>query len=346
MTHHLANPYALLLLLPWAFAAWRVFRRATAAGLPFAPLRRLPARTGGWRAVAARVLPVFLLLGALLLIAAAARPQTRFASVNRSSDAIAIMMVVDVSGSMEALDLSPKNTLNTPAEKTRLDVVKQTFADFIKERPGDLVGLVTFGGFASTRAPLTLDHDALLKVLDGVSVPSGGAGANQEELLTAVGDALATACARLQDATPATRIIVLLSDGDSNTGLFKPAEAAQTAKGLGIRAYTIGVGSHNNIAPFRGRDMFGRTVIQNARIGFDEAELRAIADATGGQYFNASSKDGLAKALDDINTLEKTPVEQRVYSRHDEHFLPLLLAGALLVALAATLNILAARRLA
>jgi Ca-activated chloride channel family protein len=345
MTYHLANPFALLLLLPWAFAAWRALRRATAAGLPFAPVRRLPARTGGWRAVAAKILPVLLLLGALLLIAAATRPQTRFARVNRSSDAIAIMMVADVSDSMSALDLSPPNTLGTPAEKTRLDVVKQTFADFIKERPADLVGFVTFGGYASTRAPLTLDHDALLKILDGVAIPSATT-ANREEILTAIGDALATACARLQDAEPASRIIVLLSDGDSNTGLFTPGQAANAAKELGIRAYTIGVGSHNGVAPFRAKDMFGRSVIQQARIGFDEAELKAIAETTGGQYFPASSKDGLKKALDDINKLETTPVKQDVYTRHDEHFLPLLLAGALLVMLAATLNILATRRLA
>ena len=345
MTHHLANPFALLLLLPWGFAAWRVFRRATASGLPFAPVRRLPARTGGWRAVAAKILPPLLLLGALLLIAAAARPQSRFARVNRSTDAIAIMMVADVSGSMEALDLSPKNTLGTPAEKTRLDVVKQTFADFIKERPADLIGLVTFGGFASTRAPLTLDHAALIKILDGVNIPSG-AHANQEELLTAVGDGLATACARLQDAEPATRIIVLLSDGDSNTGLFTPEQAAKAAKELGIRVYTIGVGSHDGVAPIRVRDAYGRSVLQRYQIGFDEAELRAIASATGGQYFNASSKDGLGKALDEINTLETTPVQQTVFYRHNEHFLPFLLAGALLVIFAATLNLSFTRRLA
>ena len=343
--YHLANPYALLLLLPWAFAAWRVFRRATRAGLAFAPMHRLPPRTGGWRAVAAKILPALLLLGALLLIVAACRPQTRYARVNRSSDAIAIMMVVDVSGSMEALDLSPPNTVGTPAEKTRLDVVKETFAAFIKERPDDLIGLVTFGGFASTRAPLTLDHAALLKILDGVVIPSG-ASANQEELLTAVGDALATACARLQDAEPKTRVIVLLSDGDSNTGEFTPEQAAQAAKELGIRAYTIGVGSHSGIAPVRVRDPFGRTGIQHARFGFDEAELRAIADATDGKYFNASTKDGLEAALEHINTLETTPVRQVVYSRHEEHFLPFLLAGALLVMLAATVNIQVARRVA
>ena len=343
---HLANPYALLLLLPWAFAAWRVFRRATTAGLPFAPLGRLPPRTGGWRAVAAKIFPALLLLGALLLIAAATRPQTRFARVSRSTDAIAIMMVVDVSGSMEALDLSPQNTLNTPAEKTRLDVVKQTFADFIRERPSDLIGLVTFGGFAATRSPLTLDHAALLNVLGGVAIPSPGPDTHKEELLTAIGDALTTACARLQDAEPTTRIIVLLSDGDSNTGLFTPEQAAQTAKELGIRVYTIGVGSSDRVARVRVRDVFGRSGLQPIRVDFDEAELRAIASATDGRYFNASSGDGLEKALEHINTLETTPVRQVEYSRHDEHFLPFLLAGALLAMLAATLNIQTTRRLA
>ncbi|MCL1888566.1 MAG: VWA domain-containing protein, partial [Kiritimatiellaeota bacterium] len=315
------------------------------AGLVFAPARRLPAKTGGWRALAAKILPVLLLLGALALIAAAARPQTRLARVNRTSDAIAIMMVADVSGSMEALDLSPKGTLGTPAEKTRLDVVKDTFEAFVKERPGDLIGLVTFGGYASTRAPPTLDHAALLKILEGVSVPSG-VNVDREELQTAIGDALTTACARLKDTEPASRVIVLLSDGDSNWGIFTPEQAALAAKELGIRAYTIGVGSHDGTAPMRATDVHGRSIIQRARIGFDEAELRAIAQTTGGEYFSASSKDGLGKALESINRLETTPVRQTLYSRHDEHFLPLLLAGALLVACAATLNILAARRLA
>ncbi len=347
---HLANPYALFLLFPWAFAAWRVFRHATVAGLLFAPVHRLPPKTGGWRTFAAKILPVFFLLGALLLIFAAARPQTLFARINRTSDAIAIMMTVDVSGSMEALDLTPKNTLNTSSEKNRLDVVKDTFKAFINERPADLVGLVTFGGFAATRAPLTLDHAAVLHALDGVTIPSGtidaqGRPLNQEELLTAVGDGLTTAAARLENAEPKTRIIVLLSDGESNTGLYTPEQAAQTAKELGIRVYTIGIGSNSGTAPVRTKDMFERSVLVTVSVDFNEKQLRDIADTTGGKYFRVGTKDGLTQALDDINALETTPIQQQTYNRYNEHFLIPLLAGALLLLLAVTLNIQITRRL-
>jgi len=151
---HFATPLAFLLLLPWAAAAWRMHRRGRTAGLLFAPTHRIPMQTSGWRVAAARILPSLFLLGMLLLIVAAARPRTFLAREHRDVNAIAIVMAVDVSGSMQALDLSER----TPAgivEQTRLDVVKATFARFIEKRPDDLIGLVTFGGFAATRRPPT-----------------------------------------------------------------------------------------------------------------------------------------------------------------------------------------------
>lgn len=341
----LANPFALLLLVPWLLAAWRIFRRAPHGGLLFAPVYRLPAKTGGWRTVAARFLPVVFLLGTLLLIAAAARPQTLFSRVRRTTDAIAIMMSVDVSGSMRALDLTPEKSLNTPAEKDRLEVVKEVFADFVKQRPNDLVGLVTFGGFAATRTPLTLDHAAVLHALKGVKIPSEDAGVDQEEFLTAIGDGLTTACARLQDAEPTSRIVVLLSDGESNAGLFTPEQAAQAAKELNIRVYTIGIGSGNATAPVRVNDRFGRKVLMTMQIDFNENQLKEIAETTGGTYFRVGSRDGLKAALESINSLETTAVQQHTYNQYNEHFLLPLLAGALLTLLAITLNIHISRRL-
>ena len=340
-----STPLAFLLLLPWAVAAWRLYRTSRLAGVLFAPTHRLPAKTAGWRVLFARVMPLLFLAGSLLLIIAAARPRTTLARERRSVNAIAIGMVVDVSGSMEALDLSP----SAQDYKTRLDVVKEMFAKFVEARPDDLIGLVTFGGYASTRAPLTADHRALVHVLKGVEIPRSqtdaqGRPVDQEETLTAIGDGLATGVARLTDAEPKTRIIILLSDGESNTGIITPDQAADTAAKTGVRVYAIGVGS-NNRTPFKTRDLFGRETIAYADASFDETQLKSIASKTNGRYFSVRDNEGLKNALDEINTLETTRIDRQVYQRFDEHFVRFLLWGAALVALALTLNMSLTRRL-
>lgn len=335
-----AFPWAFLLLLPLAFAGWRLLRKGSRrVALPFAPMHRLPVRTSGWRSIAARVAPYLFLAGSLLLVVAAARPQTYFAKERHSADAIAIAMVVDVSGSMEALDLSPISPL-LPGAKTRLEVVKDVFAQFIEERPDDLVALVTFGGYASTRSPLTADHDALLQILKGTVIPKGDAAnarVSSDELMTAVGDGLATACARLQNAEPTTRIAVLLSDGVSNTGIITPDRAAELAKELGIKVYTIGVGSNGEV-PVKVQDPFGREVVRNFIVEFDETQLKSIAETTGGRYFSVSDNKGFRAAVEEIDKLEKTKVERVVYNNYNEKFAWFLLAGAALAMAAVLVN--------
>ena len=340
-----ATPLAFLLLLPWAAAAWRLYRTGKRAGVLFAPTHRLPLKTAGWRVTFARTVPLLFLLGSLLLIIAAARPRTSLSREHRSVNAIAIGMVVDVSGSMEALDLSPSQQ----DWRTRLDVVKELFAKFVEERPDDLIGLVTFGGYASTRAPLTADHRALVHVLKGVEIPRAQADAqgrpvDQEETLTAIGDGLATGVARLTDAEPKTRIIILLSDGESNTGIITPDQAADAAAKIGVRVYAIGVGS-NNRTPFKTRDMFGRETIAYADATFDETQLKSIAAKTNGRYFSVRDNEGLKNALEEINALETTKIDRQVYQRYNEHFVRFLLWGAALAALALTLNMNLTRRL-
>ncbi len=343
-----AIPLAFLLLVPWALAAWRLYRRGAPAGVLFAPTHRLPARTAGWRVIAARQVPALFLAGALLLIIAAARPQTFLAREHRSVDALAIEMVVDVSGSMDALDLS-EQTATGVNYKSRLDAVKETFARFVDQRPDDLIGLVTFGGYAATRSPLTADHTALLHVLKGVEIPRGRADANgrpvdQEESLTAIGDGLATGVARLTDAEPKTRIVVLLTDGDSNTGIITPDQALDAAVKMHVRIYTIGVGS-NGPAPIRARDQFGREVIAQATFALDEDLLKRLAANSGGRYFNVRDPDGLHHAMATIGKLETTPIARNIYRQYNERFGWFLLAGSVLVILALTLNMQAARRL-
>jgi len=332
------------------FAAWRMFRRSRRDGFVFAPAsRRLKGTPSGLRHKIAAVSPYLILIGLLLLIVSAGRPRKTTAKTDRNVDALAIEMAVDISGSMQALDLS----VRTPAgEKiqTRLDVVKETFAEFVQARPDDLIGLVTFGGYAATRSPLTADHAALLQTLKGVEIPTGkidnqGRPVSDEELLTAIGDGLSTALARVADAEPKTKIVVLLSDGESNTGVITPDKAAEAAKKLGIKVYTIGVGT-TGAAPFRTRDIFGRETIAQAEVRIDEAQLKQIADLTGGSYYNVRSPDALKDALAQISQLETTRVRREIYLHHDEHFLPWFAAGLAFFLLGITLNMLLLRRVA
>jgi Ca-activated chloride channel family protein len=333
------SPFYLFLAIPLGIAAWFVYRRRVRQALVFAPFHRLPAARATWRTRLRPLAPLLYLAGAALAVVALARPQTVFSRSIRRSDAIAIQMVVDCSGSMQALDFDTVNY-----QRTRLDVVKETFGKFVAQRPGDLIGLITFGGFAASRVPLTLDHGALLHSLQGVETArerynAGGQLMNQEEMLTAIGDALATACARLEPSDVKSRIIVLLTDGESNTGLIKqPEEAAKVARTLGIKVYTIGVGTTGN-APFRARDMFGRQVIGQAPVRLDEDLLRSIAQITGGQYFNVTDPKGLGRVMETINKLEKTSINTELFNKYDEHYLKFLVPGLALLFAGAGINL-------
>ncbi len=224
------------------------------------------------------------------------------------------------------------------------------FDTFVTQRPNDLVGLVTFGGYASTRAPLTLDHTVLLHILSGVEIPRQQVGANgqilnQEEMLTAIGDALATAAARMEKTPAKSRIMVLLSDGESNTGIIQPEAAIGIARQMGIRVYTIGIGS-NGQAPYRVRDMFGRDTVEWAQVRLDEVLLKRIATETQGRYFNVQDPKGLAEALADIDKLETTEIDQNVFHRYDERFTGFLIAALILLIAATGLNVWATGRIA
>ena len=334
---HLGSPYYLLLFLALAAAGWFVLRRRVRPALLFSAFQRLPASLATWRTRLLPVAPLLILAGLALLIIALTRPQSVFSRTIRRSDAIAIQMVVDCSGSMQALDFATPDK-----QRTRLDVVKETFGKFVEQRPGDLIGLVTFGGFASSRVPLTLDHSALLHSLQGVDIAreqfsKEGQLLNQEEMLTAIGDALATGCTRLDEAGVKSRIMVLLSDGESNTGLIKPEEAAKAAKTMGIKIYTIGIGTTGR-APFLARDMFGRQAIGYAEVRLDEDQLRSIASTTGGKYFNVTDAKGLAQTLAAISKLEKTTINTELFNKYDEHFPAFLVTGLVLLVIGAVIN--------
>ena len=334
-----ANLWYLAFFAPLALVAWRLLRRSRRAGLRFSAVPRLKAASSGWRTVAVKSAPYLLLAGLSLVILALARPRTRLAHDRRTVNSIAIAMTVDISQSMEGLDLTPPG-VNFSKDTMRIAVVKKLFAEFVDRRPDDLIGLVTFGGYATTRVPLTADHEALVKVLKAVEIPR-----DSDEGLTAIGDGLAMAIARLKDAKPKTKIVILLSDGMNRTGAVQPAEAAALAAKLGIKVYAIGIGSKSVRTPYIVQDMFGRRV-EYADTTYDERQLKSIAETTKGRYFPVSDREALASALEEIDQLEKTELEADVYERWDEHFALFLVWGALLTIAAVTLSVSATRRMA
>ena len=328
-----AAPWAFLLFLPWALAAWRLFRprRSSSGAIPFAMLASIPRRTS-LRQRLRTLPPALLLAGLAAAIVALARPQTRLRRVTARSDAVAIAMVFDVSYSMLNPDMAGDGI--APGGKTRLDAAKEAFRDFVGRRPADLVGLVTFGTWAETRVPLTLDHAALGHVLDSLAIREDEAAAS-----TAIGDGLAMGCARLEQATNvASHVAVLLTDGHHNAGDVPPLRAAAAAKALGIRVYTIGIGDKEPV-----RTPFG---IAGYRDAVDAKALGAIAEATGGRFFRARDAKALDQAMAEIDSLEKTPVDEAIWEDRSEHFAPWLAGACAASLLSAILGMALERRLA
>ena len=319
-----AHPWFLLLLLPLIAAAWAIYGRRISTGTLYPGAGAIPNRMT-WKMLLYRILPLFVLIGTAFCIVGLARPQNVFSEKTRTTKAIAIQMVLDTSGSMGGLDFSQGGN-----ERTRLDVVKETFESFVNRREQDLIGLVTFAGYATSRVPLTLDHDVFSHALDAVQLPRqrirGRRIVNEEEFMTAIGDGLATACARLENAEVTSKVVVLLSDGESNAGIITPEQATEAAKTLNIKVYTIGVGSTGNVK-VKSYVAGGRAHFGYQKFRLDEAMLTQIAETTGGRYYNVRSPDALQKALQEIDQLEKTEIDQTIYSQQDELFLPWVVTG-------------------
>jgi Ca-activated chloride channel family protein len=261
------------------------------------------------------ILPALRALVFTLGIIALARPQQGLQPIKTYSEGIAIVMILDTSGSMSALDLQ----LNGEP-RNRLEVVKQTFHQFVRGkktqngRDGDLIGMVTFARYADSLSPLTLDHDTLLSLLDQVQIVS-----LQEEDGTAIGEAIALGVERLRDATAKSKVIILLTDGANNAGETEPVQAARIAKAFGIKIYTIGAGSRG-IAPVPVRDPSGHTVLQRMRVFIDERTLQDIATITDGRYFRATDSATLQDIYSDIDRLEKSANVAEQYQLYAERF--------------------------
>ncbi|TAE48750.1 MAG: VWA domain-containing protein, partial [Bacteroidetes bacterium] len=261
-----ASPWALgLLALPLLMVLWQVWRYNS-----LYPTLRIP----GFGAIAANKRPLrgfvkkylFVLraLSVALLVVALARPQIPLREEEIATEGIDIIMSVDISGSMEALDFKPN----------RMTAAKATARTFIESRQNDRIGLVAFAGESFTQCPLTADHDMLIRLLDELQSGMLEAG-------TAIGLGLANAVIRLRESPSKSKVIILLTDGDNNAGAVDPLTAADAANQFGIRVYTIGVGK-NGMAPFRVQDLFGNYVEQFQEVRLDEALLQEISAKTGG----------------------------------------------------------------
>lgn len=279
-------------------------------------------------------LPAALLaLATLILIVALARPRTPERETRVSRDGIAIMMVVDLSSSMDARDL-----VEDDYGINRLDVVKDLFVDFvlgasgISGRPDDLIGLVTFAGFADSVCPLTLDHGNLSNLVKDLQLVQ-----YESEDGTAIGDGLGLAVERLRRSKAKSRVAILLTDGVNNAGVIAPEKAAELAAEFDIKVYCIGAGT-NGSAPIPSVDLFGRKRLMSQPVKIDEETLKQIASKTGGEYFRAVNREGLQNVYNEIDKLERTEVTETRYLRYQEHFPYFVSFGLGLLALAALLN--------
>jgi Ca-activated chloride channel homolog len=263
--------------------------------------------------------PTLRCLAVFFIILSLARPQQGQTTREVSTKGVDIVLAVDASGSMRALDFKKDEQ-----RITRLEALKDVASEFIQKREQDRIGLVAFGQEAFTQCPLTLDQNILLSFLSQLTVGIAGDS-------TAIGSALGIAVKRLKDLESKSKVIILLTDGRSNAGVLAPIQGAEIAKALGIKVYTIGVGSRGK-APFLVDTMFGqRYVYQN--VDLDEDTLKEIAKITGATYFRATDLESLKNIYEQIDKLEKTDVKTLEYSRYFELFPYFLIPGLFLFAL-------------
>lgn len=317
------TPWMLCLLVLLPLIWWRWLRRAPHGCVRFSSVAWLKRQGASFRVKARHVIPLMRTLTVGLLIICLARPQKGNEETRVFSEGIAIQMLVDRSSSMKAMDFAVGGK-----RVDRLAAVKNVFKDFVlggkelKGRPDDLIGMVSFAGFADSNCPLTLDHAFLIETLDDIEIVD-----ERSEDGTAIGDALGLAVERLRDldrrrdVVEANRIkgkvIILLTDGENNAGDISPEKAAELAKTYGIKVYTIGVGT-TGVAPMPVPDPFGGIDLRRVRVTVDEDTLKRIAGITGGRFWRATDTNSLREIYTEINALEKTKTEEKRYMQFAE----------------------------
>ncbi|MEA3150768.1 MAG: Ca-activated chloride channel [Gammaproteobacteria bacterium] len=304
MTRFLQPEWFWLLALLPVVLFWRGRRGPVAAieysdvGIARAASRASRSRVGRWM----WLLP---LVAGVLMIVGLARPQRAHSRTEVTANGIDIVLALDVSGSMQALDFEIDNR-----RLNRIEVVKSVVSKFIEERPNDRIGLIAFAGAPYLVSPLTLDHDWLQQNLERVNIGAGDDG-------TAIGSAIAAGVNRLRTTPAKSKVVVLLTDGMNNTGKISPLSAAEAAKALGVKVYTIGVGVRGK-APIPVKDEAGNMHVIMAKVDVDEKTLQTVADETGGKFYRATDTDSLQKIYEQINRLERTAQTVQKFERYEE----------------------------
>jgi len=314
------HPWLLLLLLLVPGLVWWQHGRSRRPTLQFSDGRALAQLPASWAVRARMALPILYALGLVCVVVATARPRRGLAESRVRTEGVDIVLLSDVSTSMRAEDLSTAaRTMN------RLDASKAVMEEFIKARPEDRIGIVAFAAMPYTLAPLTLDHGWLIQQLDRLET-------GMVEDGTAIGDAIAAAINRLRDSVAKSKVVVLLTDGMNNRGVLSPENAAEAARAMGIKVYTVGAGGDEPArvpvqSPFGGRQY----AYQSSDI--DEPMLKFVAEKTGGLYFRARNFKALDEVYQRIDEMEKTEVDIEHYMRFEERFMSWVVAALILLGL-------------
>ena len=319
-----AHPWAFALLLLLPLMAFLRGRRGHAPAVQYSGVsllgdlgRARRVRAGAWLAALR-----YLALGCFII--ALARPQKIDMTSQVQESGIDLMLAIDLSPSMDALDYHEYGQ-----EISRIQAVRETVTKFIQSRPSDRIGMVVFAGEPYLMSPLTLDHDWLLQNVERLQVGLAGDA-------TAIGSALAVCANRLRHQDSKSKIIVLLTDGANNAGKITPLAAAEAAHALGIKIYTIGAGS-DDVAKFPRRNMFGQVEYTTIPVDIDNAALQRIADAGGGKFFRAADTETLHHVYEEINQLETSKVSTRQYNHFTEYFMWPVFPGLLFLGIEITL---------
>ena len=295
----------IILLIP--LILFKYFRFKGLNTIKFSSLGVLKRIKPSWTIKARRILIILRSIVILLIIVGLARPQAGKEESEITTEGIDIVLTLDVSGSMLAEDFEINGR-----RFNRLVVVKDVVEDFVKGRTNDRIGMVIFSGRAYTQCPLTSDYGVLLEFLEKVKI-------GMIEDGTAIGSAIGTSINRLKDTKSKSKVIILLTDGRNNAGEIDPLTAAEIAKTLNVKVYTIGAGT-TGLAPFPATDFFGNKVLKPVKVDIDDELLTNIAEMTGGMYFRATDTKSLKEVYAEIDALEKTKIEVKQYTEYDELF--------------------------
>jgi Ca-activated chloride channel family protein len=313
LQNHFAYPYALLLLLLLPALAWLKGKMGQAASFVYSSVDLVRPIAGLRRSRAGAILADLRWLALALFIVALAQPRLPRGESHVKASGIDIVVALDLSGSMRSEDFGPS--------QSRIKLAKEVLGKFIDNRPNDRIGLVAFAKEAYIASPPTLDHDYLQHQLDRLQIGV------IDESATAIGSALMTALNRIKDLKDKSKIVILMTDGENNSGKISPLTAADAAQALHVKVYTIGIGKQGTAPYPRGKNQWGQMMYQQVPVDIDEETLTKIAQQTNAKYYRADTADTLRRIYADIDRLETTEVEVKKYQHYDELFGQVAIGG-------------------